>query len=1161
MRSENPSKSSLHTSRSTSGGRDFDSTLSWISQERPELEQWRELGLGWLSRLPSFSRMHLSAIVRFLDRYLVQRNLPLDPAILLRTDTLLPDFFEAECPKSRYGALMNNSARLFLDDVLRERFLQNQDKIGNKKSSIYHNPIEKRDLKTFRKIPIRKSEGIWRDQDPTLDWIITDYPQLADWQKLGLGWLETLPRTSRSQLKGILRFLKDYMIQFKLPLDPDEFLRRKTQLPDFFKEVCPESRSGVALNNTVRSFLNWVLLEHFSETDSTGRITIRSAYHNPIPKRDIRTFHTIPDLKGIRRGYDKTFTWIQLEHSQMEPWRVLAAEWIQGIPRGVPIRMNALVSFLDRYIVGLGLPRDPVVILSRSTRLPDFYRTVCPQSIGGIKVNNHVHEFLDFVLLKLCCEPDDHGRPVVSPAFWNPIPKLTGSGFPQRYESVHSPLPYGYIDSLRRILVGGPNFRDWAWAQAALGAEEGKCGTPGPDWFQVTWNDIDKDDPDCVWRIRKRIQTHGNILEMWSPVRWVALLIKLILPLRTFQVQMLDSGEADTYRYEAGGWLENPGRLRQGRPGKSHHQGVFQRVIGSDERITTQLYINTNKTADAAKTGSDKGFALPWPVLGDETGNPFYWLEKLRNWQEKFNPIDRLARWSELSSVHLGGNVKSEMQLAAYLDTAFLFRMRESKPSERQLPLKVNTLNRPWYELLHALEDRLKAGEITQAHGSPVCLVPVWEESNEGNTTHFPLHCLRVSLITALAQDGEMRPELVMKIVGHSRLLMTLYYTRFGESFIRLKLEEALVRLENKKDASILHFLADTEHAELLRKVIGNSPESIKVAIPVHCGSRNPAEWELMADGACLMGGNTSPMEANTKVGGCFNGGALVEGAKSLGCGPVPGGTRNCVRCRWFVTMPHHLFALQARFNNIAYREFEARVEVQDRAMELQQIENSRYDAEKAKVPFGRANELRQAMRLQESAMARWQDLVLDLSACQSLVMRCIQALEAGVDGSSIVSTGLAADLKCTLEETDSELLQLAGVCEDLEIYGDLPPLRDAVFRRSQWLDAALQNANHLPLFLHLPMQVQLRAGNAWLKAMAKISNPADPELGKRKVISLIESRERLFTELGFDLTECLPDELRDFQPPKPVKVASKNTEPRYMKGGRRNVLHHDHSS
>ena len=51
---------------------------------------------------------------------------------------------------------------------------------------------------------------------------------------------------------------------------------------------------------------------------------------------------------------------------------------------------------------------------------------------------------------------------------------------------------------------------------------------------------------------------------MWSPVRAVALLIKLILPLRTHQIRLLDSGEADTWRYEKGKWRLNCGSLAQG---------------------------------------------------------------------------------------------------------------------------------------------------------------------------------------------------------------------------------------------------------------------------------------------------------------------------------------------------------------------------------------------------------------------------------------------------------------------------------------------------------------------------------------------------------------------------------------------------------------------
>ena len=82
------------------------------------------------------------------------------------------------------------------------------------------------------------------------------------------------------------------------------------------------------------------------------------------------------------------------------------------------------------------------------------------------------------------------------------------------------------------------------------------------DWFPVTEAQIDKDDPDCVWRVRYK-KCGEKILEMWSPVRWMALFVKLILPLRTFQVRMLDSGEADTWRYEKSKWIPNTNKLTE----------------------------------------------------------------------------------------------------------------------------------------------------------------------------------------------------------------------------------------------------------------------------------------------------------------------------------------------------------------------------------------------------------------------------------------------------------------------------------------------------------------------------------------------------------------------------------------------------------------------
>ncbi|MCQ4504550.1 integrase family protein, partial [Vibrio parahaemolyticus] len=51
----------------------------------------------------------------------------------------------------------------------------------------------------------------------------------------------------------------------------------------------------------------------------------------------------------------------------------------------------------------------------------------------------------------------------------------------------------------------------------------------------------------------KKITVH----QIWSPVKAMVILIKLHLTLRTYQVRMLDIGEADTWRYEQGLWILN----------------------------------------------------------------------------------------------------------------------------------------------------------------------------------------------------------------------------------------------------------------------------------------------------------------------------------------------------------------------------------------------------------------------------------------------------------------------------------------------------------------------------------------------------------------------------------------------------------------------------
>lgn len=836
-----------------------------------------------------------------------------------------------------------------------------------------------------------------------------------------------------------------------------------------------------------------------------------------------------PKKIGITRKIDTTLGWVERDYPQLTAWQALAVEWLKGETHGIDKRLHALVAFFERYLIQQGLPLDPAVFLTHSTVLPDFYRTSCPDSHAGILYNNYVNSFLQFVLLRNFSEPADNGLPVISPSFRNPVPRLSLAGIPKRDESVHSPLPYGYIDELRQMLSEGPHFRDWHWAQNALGAHIGQRGKSGADWFEVTEDQIDRNDPDCVWRIRKVSPNYrgGQVLEMWSPVRWVALLAKLILPLRTFQVRMLDSGEADTWRHEAGNWVLNSNRLMQGSKYRPLQQGVFRRsnALTDGEAVATVLYINTNKTADIAKSGSEKGYVLPWLSGGRVHQDVVYWLERLRNWQEKYNPVSRRTAWTELDGRHIPA--KSEVQLGSYPGTCFLFRLPEASESERHLPIRGNgALETCWFHMLQTLELRLADHGETHSNGEPIRFLPPPEAQNRGLTTLFPLHSLRVSLITALALEGQVPFPILQKLVGHSRLLMTLYYTKPGATHIQNVLLGAAERLEANKEASIQNFLLDTAHDELLQKTICNSAASLAASTPQHPAARNPTGWMPMHHGLCLVGGNTSEAEDNGAVGGCYNGGPLIaKGSPSANpkYGPVLGGSRNCVRCRWFVTEPHYLPALAAHFNTLAYHFDEARNACLSRESELQDLKKEKADAEDAGQPFTRLGDYRQVERVWESAMKRFSDLAEDLVACWRLIERCKVSLEdQQSSGSQLVAAGTVGDVYIAFEETESELLQLAGVCENVEVYPDLEPGK-AVFRRSQLLDAVLYRDDLPPVFMLLSEQEQLLAGNAFMRRLAQQMNPANPALGQREVIHLMDAGMSLSQHFGMDLTSLLP--------------------------------------
>lgn len=845
---------------------------------------------------------------------------------------------------------------------------------------------------------------------------------------------------------------------------------------------------------------------------------------------------------------DTRLEWVARNHPELEVWRGHAVIWLSGCLSSMGLRLHAIRNFFRDYLLGpvkaqMGLV-TPAKFLSRDLVLPSFFDLCCSQSNYGRALNNVAHEFLQWLLIEEFSIEDDYGRPVVSPAFHNPIPRIGGFS-DLREESVYSPLPYGYIDELRNMLAEGPHFRDWKLAQSFFTKNPLTRfrGSDGTDWFSVTEEQIDYSDPDCVWRIRKRNTDTAPTLEMWSPVRWVGLLAKLILPLRTFQVRMLDSGEADTWRYSNGQWDINTNKLKEGTERKPLEQGVFRRSYSNtsarvDSKHIAQLYINTNKTNDLNKSGAAKGYIMPWVTLGSMASDIYYWLEKLRNWQEKYNPVSRRTPWTELvPGRHL--HPKSAVQLATYPDACFLFRLAEAKDDARHLPPASFILEVPWYYLLRAFQDRLAKRGESHADGSPITLVYLHdssasedESSERGRLirknvkrTHFPLHSLRVSIITALAVDGDLPFLILQKLVGHSRLLMTLYYTKINGLKIQTEIDAATARMEENKQRSIIDFLRHTEYQDLLRQAICNNEAALGVAIPEHPAARNPAGWMLFHHGACLVGGNTSPLEENNGIGGCYNGGPCLRNARGNSTyGPVPGGCRNCIRCRWFVTAPQHLAALVAHGNVIAYHLDEARNSCAKLERLLAELLAERVDAESNGWPFEKASEISDTERRLESAAARFSDRIDDFAACWRLIQRCRDVLNQRHEGSSaaLVLGGSVGDFEVAIQDTDSELLQLCIVCETVELYPDHASEDAAVIHRGQLLDAALLGENIPPVFLTLGKEEQLRVGNEFIRNLAHICNPQSWHQGREAVVAAIDGKIKLSTLLGVNVGEVL---------------------------------------
>ncbi len=759
-------------------------------------------------------------------------------------------------------------------------------------------------------------------------------------------------------------------------------------------------------------------------------------------------------LGRIKRkvGVDRTFAWATESDPTLSDWQRAMSQWLSDQRQGLALRTYMAERALQYLIDNPGLPRTVAAYCDRSASIkPTWSEWVGSRGLADSSrrhYTNYFADFFDWYLATALTGEDDFGRPVASPNHYNPITRLAVRT--RQAETHREALPLRYLHELVRIVTE----KDYAWPKTLRG-----------DYF--------------MWKN----PITGEFSKQWNPVRAYAILVKLMLPLRTYQVRMLDSGEADTEQYDGKEWLPNAGRLAPKKDRRRKTRRGFLRKFGDavTGREFTGFYVSTNKTADSGKVQNDRGYEIPWQhdeVIGI--------ARELREWQETFNPVMAPLPWQAIHDRTVLRSYTPEM-LRLREPACFLFRDPCAVyPSEPVLDSRLQVF---WALLLRQLETRVIARGERLANGEAIRFVT--PQSGGNCRANYDLHTLRVSLITAYATEGGVPIQILSKCVaGHAMILMTLYYNKPGPAHVTEVLAEAQQKIQRAETSNFLRFLQNEEVRNASSLVISNDGAGATAL-----EQSSPGSWVVGDIGICPVGGTR-----------CDQGGQVQNGAASKPLySPVPGGAKNCVRCRFFITGPAFLPGLVARFNAVGVSLTTAAERLRTLEDEIYRLEEAAFDGRDQDQPgkIGLAYDRRDRVLDEVDSIAHtWH-------ANYRLIERCKAAMSSAAEKDdkklTLVMSGGLTDLRAALAEcTEFELYD--AICQRANVYPNENVLV-ANLRRGRLLDALLSRNGRSAVFAALSESEALTVGNQFVELlMARV--------GRADTNALIEGR-LLLEELG----------------------------------------------
>ncbi|MEZ8199945.1 MULTISPECIES: gamma-mobile-trio integrase GmtZ [Vibrio] len=765
------------------------------------------------------------------------------------------------------------------------------------------------------------------------------------------------------------------------------------------------------------------------------------------------------DFFGKARPYQvKYFT---------ESWQLWAEKITDflKIARGADSKIKDLCEFVREYIEPNNLGKCPLEFLTRkSTNIQPMLDLLEQVSVARKKKWIYsINEFLDWVILNyLIIEDEETGEVAHIKGAKNPLGHINFNGEPYTHsvsETDKLALPYQYVKEGREWI-----FPVYSIARQQSYSDLVHLHNFPADWVQVDDESLlDKKDPDCVFKVEE-----GKAY-LWLPMFWTYTYSLMQLPARGMQIVYCDSGEADSeiadFKNNQIVWKRNKTKLA----GLTSKQGMVSKS-GKDE---FGVHYTSNKTKF-----DGSGYTIPFMPI-----ELAYWLIKLRKWQQKYNPIKEPTKWFDCERTNLNETQRKQKGI-----NCFLFRDYEEKePGTFSGRLTVR--------LAAALFFSSENDYTTATYRGLSYAKSIEELKNNTKIavsnfkSPYTPHSMRVSLINAYAYEFGIPLEVIMKLVGHSSIIMSIYYIKSDKTGanLREKMESGEKEAISKATQTLKSFVEQQRIEEVKSQLVGSPADQLN-----SLNNTRPASSYLWKDfGICPVGGAF-----------CSEGGSPIATKANI-YHPVPAGylgEQNCFKCRFFITGPAFLVGLTAMFNEMSlavnsqssrYSSLEEKLD--HIAEKIDIIDHQLYkikmdSSDKLALESNRHELVGERMHLNSEIETRAKKLDLylsDMNAIHRHMHNC-QTLMYQYQEDTTNHLQLIVPHEFTLGvELDevSNFHQLSEVCSNAELYhscsDDL-----AVARRSQMIDKMMVENGIQPQLFLLSEEEQLLVGNQLTELM-----------------------------------------------------------------------------